>query len=978
MEQNFVLYFHLYLRNKLTELAVSENKYRVKQSDTKTKLTMKKSTAFLTRQFICVILIAAITQHNTLYAQVTDFKKIATNVGVTNNGAKAIAIQPDKKTITCGYIQEGNTYQIAFYRLNRDGSMDKQFGNKGISLFYNFLPAPYQGASISSIALQPDGKIIAAGTAWYQSGTFFLSNVLIMRLNSNGTLDVSFGDNGTVRTNINSANNLSVDDAFTVKVLANGNILAGGTSYDYAQHRMLFLEYLTNGTLNASFGTGGVVLKDIEHKDDEIFDLAVQPDGKIVGAGEYFTPAGIFGYGVAVVRLLPNGLTDNSFGINGIVKTRISNGNDMAKSIAIQKNNKIVIAGSTRVSSTAKDDLLAIRYTETGMVDSSFAVNGIYIKDINGGNDVANTVVSLPGNKIVLGGYATSNSVRKMLTLQLTKNGKEDNSFGINGLVITSIYNQGDEANDMLLQPDGKIVQAGLATNGASNFFTSIRYNGDGSLDQSYANHGIFIFSVGNSDDKAEKMIKLPWDNSLLLCGSANDNWALVNYNLPDLNVNTAFGVNGMQSFRYADQYGSTTPEIAIDSASQKIYLAGETDKEGFLIIRLNKNGVLDSSFGVNGVVHYTISLYYGGLAVLPDHRIVIGGVVQSVTNYNFIACFKENGTIDSLFGVNGLVKNLPFTPNSIINDNQHQRILAAGSLYVDFSTSKVGVMALKNKGIIDSSFGVNGAGGVSVPGGGTKVYFKYNLVQDAFGKILVSGGVSAPGFDFSVTRFLNNGKPDNSFGNGGIRVTHTGTNPYTDTWNEGIAANCLSAHGCDIVTAGVRQNDQNEKSKIAIIFYDDKGNINSTNTEANSYFDTSFFGDEYEAGYAALFVNDVVYIAGKTGGKNQNDFMVVRFIFNGPAKTDSDPRQLKNPLRIFPNPAHNFLMVNYTLNKLSNVKFQLISPDGMQAYQLAEQVSPAGAQQVKLILPANITKGMYTLKMITKEGVTSTMVFIN
>lgn len=943
----------------------------------KLKLTMHKMYASSMKRFFCLITILAINNHSSLYAQISGFKKVVTNVGVTNNGAKAIVMQPDNKTITCGYVQNGNKYQIAFYRLNSNGSADSQFGDKGISLFSNFLPAPYEGASISSISLQADGKIIATGTAWYQSGTFFLSNILVMRLKSNGTLDSSFGENGTVRTNINSVNGLSVDDAYSVKVLENGNILAGGTSYDYTQHRMLFLEYKPNGTLNNSFGSGGVVLIDISHGDDEIFDLAVQPNGNIVGAGEYYPQGGNSSYDVAVVRLLPNGMLDNSFGINGIVKTRIGNGADAAKSIALQKNGKIVIAGSTRVSTTTKDDLLAVRYNENGTVDSSFAVNGIYMKDINGGNDVANAVVVLSNNKILLGGYATQNSVTNFLALQLKNNGKEDDTYGTNGMVITSIYNQGDAANDMLLQNDGKIIQAGQAANGASNFFTSIRYNTDGTLDPSFANNGIYVFSVGNSNDKAQKIIKLPWDNSLLLCGSANDNWALVNYNLPDLSVNNSFGVEGKQSFKYADQYGGSTPEIAVDSALQKIYLSGSTDKEGFIIIRLNKNGSLDSSFGDKGVVHYYISVYYGGLAVMPNHKIVIGGLVQSATNYNFIACFNEYGIIDSSFGVNGLIKNLAFTPNSIINDNQHKRILASGSLYVDFSSSKVGVMAIKNKGIIDSSFGINGVGSVAVPDGGTKVYFKYNLVQDTYGKILVSGGVTAPDFDFSVSRFLNNGKPDKSFGKGGIKVTYTASNPYTDTWNEGVASRSINKDSSIIVTTGVRQNDGNEKSKIAIIVYDDGGKINRIKNTSLGYIDTTFYGDEYEGGYAALFVNDAVYIAGKTGSKDANDFMLLKFVFTG-QQVDRQAQQPDYALSIFPNPSHNFLVVNYNLSKSSTVKFQLISLDGMQTYQLAQQNSIAGAQQVKLLLPSNISKGIYTLKMITKDGVNSKMVMVN
>jgi uncharacterized delta-60 repeat protein len=439
--------------------------------------------------------------------------------------------------------------------------------------FIIFYQAHTRARLSGAFALQPDGKIVAAGTAWYQSGSYFLSNILVMRLNSNGTIDSSFGEGGTVRTNIYSVNNLSVDDAFAIKVLTNGTILIGGTSYDYAQHRMVFVEYKSNGVINTSFGSGGAVLIDINHRDDEIFDMAVQPDGKIIGAGEYFNVTS--SYDVAVVRLLSNGSLDNTFGTNGIVTTRVGAGGDVAKSIALQSNGKIVIAGSTRTTTQAKDDILSIRYNENGTIDSSFGLNGIYIKDIGGDNDVANSVKIQPDNKIILGGYATLNAVNNFLSLRLKNSGTPDVSYGSNGMVTTSIFNQGDAANAMILQADGKIIEAGQSTNGASTFFSSIRYNTNGALDDSYSNDGIHVFSIGNSNDKAGKMVKLPWNNTLLLCGSANDYWALANYNVSNLSLNKNFGVNGVQTFRYSDQYSSTTPEVAVDSALQKIYLCG-------------------------------------------------------------------------------------------------------------------------------------------------------------------------------------------------------------------------------------------------------------------------------------------------------------------------------------------------------------------------------------------------------------------
>ena len=130
-------------------------------------------------------------------AQFTIAQKTITDVGITNNTTSAILQQPDGKIISLGSVQEGSKYKIALLRFDSTGKPDAGFGNMGIDTFSiaRILPLSYGGASLKALALQTDGKIVVAGTA-YESATFY-GDLLVMRFNKNGTIDSSFGKKGS-------------------------------------------------------------------------------------------------------------------------------------------------------------------------------------------------------------------------------------------------------------------------------------------------------------------------------------------------------------------------------------------------------------------------------------------------------------------------------------------------------------------------------------------------------------------------------------------------------------------------------------------------------------------------------------------------------------------------------------------------------------------------------------------------------------
>jgi uncharacterized delta-60 repeat protein len=914
-----------------------------------------------------------------LDAQYKVNKKILTDIGIVNNGTVSMALQADGKIVVAGFVQEGDTYKPSVVRFRSNGELDAGFGKKGIDTFTvsRILPPTYQGAYFRSVTVQADGKILLAGSAWYVAGVNYLSNVLLMRLYANGAIDSSFGDNGTVRTNINSSTGLSVDEANDIKLQTDGKIVVAGQSYDYVQHRFLVVRYNADGSIDSNFGLGGPNLVAIGVSDDEALSLDIQSDGKIILAGKSYQSGG-FSYRVALARFNTNGFLDNSFGTSGTVTTNLSSGADIANDVAVQADGKIVTGGYTFNTASSQNNILCIRYNSNGRVDSSFGSAGNVIVDVQGKDDAANNILLQPDNKILLGGYATgADNVNNFLSLRLKTDGTPDNSFGVNGIQTTSIFNQGDIAYSMSLLSNGKFLLAGQTNAGASKYISLARYKQNGITDSSFANQGRSITGVGSSDDVAYKMLNVPWDKSLLVAGTANGYWVLAKFNPRTLSLDSSFGVNGKISVNYKNPRDpQDKPSLAIDADSKKIYLAGYTGS-GVTIVRFNKYGVQDKTFGNNGAVNYPVSIYYGGFGLQNDHKILIAGVRQTgTTGYDFVARLNVDGSVDSSFGTSGEVQHLPLTVNSIQMKNNDSSILLGGRVSVNFNGA-VGVLAIKTNGSFDQSFGTNGLVYKQSSAANAQIFFRYNLTQDALGRILISGGVQGSNFkyQFSVTRFLEQGIVDSSFANKGLFVKDVSTGSFSDNSNEGISSYCVNGN-CSILTCGIKLNDGNEQSNVVAILLKNDGTIDSLN-HGNGYIDTSFFGDNYEAGYAALIdtivqQKEVMFIAGKASNGNNSDFELIQLLKSVDAADVLPSTIVSTPdyhIKVTPNPVHNFLHLSYTLPQAANTEIKLTRFDG-KLIMKTEQFTAAGFQQVLLRLPPSTVTGVYFISISTKQGI--------
>ena len=328
---------------------------------------------------------------------------VTTQVGNFSSVAESVAIQPDGKIVVAGVATTRQTdglldEDFAVVRYNSDGSLDTSFDGDGKAITQ--LGEAHDFAA--SVIIQSDGKIVAAG--YSLDGGLTNGNFAIVRYNTDGTLDTTFDGDGKVFTDIGGAPS---DFAHSVAIQPDGKIVVGGES----NFLLAVVRYNSDGSLDATFGNGGIVTTSVPGYDGSrsLAKISIQPDGKIVGAGTGIPPGNLLSGDFIVVRYNPNGSLDSSFDNDGIVTTAISGGFDNANSMAIQSNGKIVVVGRSRGKNTY--DFSAVRYNSNGSLDSGFGNGGIIITPVGTSNDAARSVAIQPNGKIILAGFSNNGAV---------------------------------------------------------------------------------------------------------------------------------------------------------------------------------------------------------------------------------------------------------------------------------------------------------------------------------------------------------------------------------------------------------------------------------------------------------------------------------------------------------------------------------------------------------------------------------------
>ena len=336
----------------------------------------------------------------------------------------------------------------------------------------------------SAVAVQADAKIVAAGIALDSNGDPVIA---LARYDTNGSLDPTFGAGGMVLTDFPDHTLFDGD----IAIQSDGKIVFAGTVGALADPSDFGIaRYDTNGNPDPTFGIGGKITTDFLGGNDGATSVAIQSDGKIVAAG---LASGSFDTDFALARYDTNGNPDPTFGVGGKVTTDFFGGQDRADGVAIQNDGKIVVAGTVNPNAAGSDtDFGLVRYDSNGNPDSTFGTGGKVTTDVNGFYyDQGNAVAIQSDGKIVVAGTSVNGSSFDFALLRYDTNGVPDGTFGIGGKAFTDFFGGPDRAYDVVIQGDGKIVVVGAVNNDPSdvetfNDFGIARYDTNGNLDQTF------------------------------------------------------------------------------------------------------------------------------------------------------------------------------------------------------------------------------------------------------------------------------------------------------------------------------------------------------------------------------------------------------------------------------------------------------------------------------------------------------------
>lgn len=365
-------------------------------------------------------------------------------------GATGVALQQDGKIVLPIQFDGPGFSSFTLMRLNADGSLDTSFG--GGVVFPTLGDEP---ASALAVAIQKDGKVVAAGSVSVDHGTG--SRMIVVRLNPNGTADTSFDGDGIAVADFGPGPGIYAEAA-SVAIQRDGKIVVAGRVRGLsADDDVALARFNPDGSPDASFDGDGKLTTDFGG-DDYAAAVTIQKDGRIVAAGKDDT--GDF----LLCRYRADGSLDRSFGAGGKVTTDFG-GLDACTALALQTDGKIVAAGYSEPFTTGEIGIALARYKQDGRLDRSFDRDGKLVTILGGDTEAGGVAFQKDGKLVVAGDVTVTGSPTAFLVARYSKNGRLDSSFNTGGFITTNFDGAIQSlARGVALQPDGRIVAAGFAS----------------------------------------------------------------------------------------------------------------------------------------------------------------------------------------------------------------------------------------------------------------------------------------------------------------------------------------------------------------------------------------------------------------------------------------------------------------------------------------------------------------------------------
>ena len=691
------------------------------------------------------------------YGQVDFIKE--SHIPLGNNAAMTVIQQSDGKFLTAGYARFG-TIQFSITRYNSDGSLDTTFGNNGTVLE----PIGSGDSTATGVAEMPNGNVVAGGYVTHVTDDF-----AIAQFTSTGQLYLPFGGGGA-RTQVGVGN----ARAYGLVVQGDGKIVLAGyaTATSGGHSGFALVRYNTNATLDTTFGTGGIVITTIGGGDAQAHAIAIDGSGRLVVAG---TANGA----LAVARYNTDGSLDTSFNTTGI-QTIATGGLTNANAIAIQANGALVVAGAAGISGGTGFGVA--RLTSAGALDTTFNGSGTAAIAFAGNTAIARSIALQANGAIALAGFSlNSTGSRGAVALaRLTSAGALDASFGSSGTVLQTVSPTDETANAMAMLADGRFLVVGSATHPSYDELLAM-FTSAGAEDTTFNGTGYRTLDVGSAPSVAKGTVIQPADGKIVSAGYVDyeaplsgHKMAILRYNT-DGSPDTTFGVNGIALGGYHAN------AVALQSNGSIVATGydGDVGSRVIQVARFTASGALDATFGSGGIVDVSVNGVddeANAVLILSNGDIVVGGFTKNGTFLDSVFVrLTPSGALDTTFNASGKSVVAMSTGSDQVNAMALQsdgKIVGTGYAEITGGVNAFGTTRINADGTLDTSFGTNGVVTTML---GTVNTVAYGVAVQSNGAIVIGGltfNSTSTTDDFALARYTASGALDSTFGSGGTVET--------------------------------------------------------------------------------------------------------------------------------------------------------------------------------------------------------------
>lgn len=720
-------------------------------------------------------------------------------------------------------------------------------------------------SSASAVAALASGNAVVAGYGTAADGR---QAIALAEYNSDGTLDTSFGSDGIVLTEVG---NSSVANAVTE--LSNGDIVVAGSGTDGDGNLGIALvEYNADGTLNESFGIDGITVTGVGAPGSAYAQaLTVLPGGDIIVAGE----AGNIDLdsGISLAKYHSDGTLDTSFGTDGTVLS-IRDADSVGMAVTTTSSGKIVVAGLSYAG--AGMETLAVEYNSDGTLDDSFGSGGVASIHVGSAwyNWAAGVATLSNGNVVVLTNALDSSYVSAPALVEFTSDGTLDTSFGDDGVAFTYIGTYA-HASALASLPDGSFMIAGSGTDADASGFMVAHFNSDGTLDSSFGTDG---FTIANVAGQGAAAIAITADSEIVTAGQGLDTdvhnvAALVAFS-SDGSIDTSFGTDGTALTSYSQPINvSSRANCAVAASNGGLLAVGTaTASDGnpaIAVLKYTSDGSLDSSFGNGGIVTTEIGASASASAVteLASGKILVAGQGKATDGNDAIALteFNADGSLDSDFGSDGI----SLTEVGDSASASAVSVLSSGEILV----AGQGTTSDSNAAVALALFNADGTLDTSFGDGGialTEVGATSGAASIAVlstGSILVAGHGVAEDDNTAivVAKYDSDGSLDATFGSAGVAITELGASAS--------AAAVLELSDGEILIAG-QGTASDDNTAILLAEYDSDGSLNTSFGDDGIALTEQ--GDSAGASALALLPDGTILVSGQGAATDGNPSIVL------------------------------------------------------------------------------------------------------